>query len=112
MPTEDLDLIVTAILVARETGGDLTETFNQLIFTIRERSKLIGRLNALTVQARLQGVIMGILPIAFAIFVYSFNPRFFDIMLKNETGRMLLGAAFILEVLGIFFIRKFSTVDI
>lgn len=112
MPTEDLDLIVTAILVARETGGDLTETFNQLIFTIRERTKLLGRLKALTVQARLQGVIMGVLPIAFAFFVYSFNPHFFDVMLTHETGRFLLGLAFFLEILGIFFIRRFSTVDI
>lgn len=112
IPNEDLDLIVTAILVARETGGDLTETFNQLIFTIRERAKLLGRLNALTVQARLQGIIMGVLPIAFAAFVYATNPRFFDIMLKNETGRFLLGLAFVLEILGAFFIRKFSKVDI
>jgi len=112
IPTDDLDLILTAILVARETGGDLTETFNQLIFTIRERSKLLGRLNALTVQARLQGIIMGVLPIAFAAFVYTTNPRFFDIMLKNETGRFLLGLAFVLEILGAFFIKKFSKVDI
>jgi tight adherence protein B len=112
MPMEDVDLIVTSILVARETGGDLTETFNQLIFTIRERTKLLGRLKALTVQARLQGVIMGVLPIAFAFFVYSYNRHFFDIMLSNETGRFLLVLAFILEILGIFFIRKFSKVDI
>lgn len=112
VPIDELDMIVTAILVARETGGDLTETFSQLIFTIRERSKLLGRLKALTVQARLQGVIMGVLPVAFAFFVYSFNPRFFDIMLNNETGRFMLILAVILEFLGIFFIRRFSTVDI
>jgi tight adherence protein B len=112
MHLEDLDLIVTAILIARETGGDLTVTFNQLITTIRERGKLQGRLKALTVQAKLQGIIMGILPVAFAIFVYSFNPHFFDIMLENETGRMLLVLAFILEILGVFFVRRFSSVDI
>lgn len=112
MPIEELDLIVTAILVARETGGDLTETFSQLIFTIRERAKLLGRLKALTVQARLQGVIMGVLPIAFAFFVYSFNPHFFDIMLNNETGRFMLMLAVVLEILGVFFISKFSKVDI
>ncbi|MDD5355455.1 MAG: type II secretion system F family protein [Candidatus Omnitrophica bacterium] len=112
MPLEDLDLIITSILVSRETGGDLTVTFNQLIITIRERDKLQGRLKALTVQAKLQGIIMGGLPVAFAIFVYSFNPHFFDIMLQNETGRMLLIAAFVLEIIGIFFVYKFSKVDI
>ncbi len=112
VPIEELDMIVTAILVARETGGDLTETFSQLIFTIRERGKLLGRLKALTVQARLQGIIMGVLPIAFAFFVYSFNPHFFDIMLNNESGRFMLILAVILELLGVFFIHKFSKVDI
>ncbi|MCK9603358.1 MAG: type II secretion system F family protein [Candidatus Omnitrophica bacterium] len=112
IPLEDLDLIITSILVSRETGGDLTVTFNQLIVTIRERDKLQGRLKALTVQAKLQGIIMGGLPVAFAVFVYSFNPHFFDIMLQNETGRMLLIAAFVLEIIGIFFVYKFSKVDI
>lgn len=112
MPLDDLDLIITSILVSRETGGDLTLTFNQLIITIRERDKLQGRLKALTVQAKLQGIIMGALPVAFAIFVYSFNPHFFDIMLQNETGRMMLMLAFILEVVGVFFVHKFSKVDI
>lgn len=112
MPIEELDLIITAILVARETGGDLTETFTQLVFTIRERTKLLGRVKALTVQAKLQGLIMGILPIAFAGFVYMNNPHFFDIMLSNETGRFLLILAVVLEALGVFFIRKFSQIDI
>ncbi|MDD4907717.1 MAG: type II secretion system F family protein [Candidatus Omnitrophica bacterium] len=112
MKIEELDLIITAILVSRETGGDLTETFNQLIFTIRERTKILGRLKALTVQAKLQGIIMGGLPVAFAIFVYSFNPHFFDIMLEESVGRLMIGASIIMEVLGIIFIRKFSSIEV
>ena len=112
MQLEDLDLIVTAILVARETGGELTETFTQLIFTIREKSKLIGRVKALCIQAKIQGIIMGILPIAFAVFAFHFNPTFFDILLKDKMGQMILTYAVISEIIGLFLIRIFSKVEV
>lgn len=112
MRSDELDLVVTAIMVARETGGNLTEVFFQVANTIQERNKLIGRVNALCVQGKMQGVIMSMLPILFAMFVYKVNPHFFDILLKDSLGRMLLGYAAVSQVMGIFFIRKFSKVDI
>ena len=111
MRSDELNLIVTAISVARETGGNLPQTFNQLTFTIRERSKLLSKVKTLTTQGRLQGAIMCLLPIGFAVLVYSMNPGFFDIMLQNELGRGLLGYAVISQIIGIFLIRKFSKVE-
>lgn len=112
MDVEELDMMVTAMMVAREIGGDLTETFSKIAYTIQERNKLIGRVNALCVQGKLQGAIMCILPIAFALFVYNINPHFFDVMLNDNFGRFLLGYALASQVLGIFFILKLSKVDI
>lgn len=112
MPVEDLGLVTTAIAIARETGGDLTEIFSQLVLTIREKNKLEGRVKALTVQARLQGVIMGILPIAFAGFVYVFNPHNFDIMLKDKLGVSLLIWAGVSELIGLILIKKLSRVEV
>ncbi|MFA4888099.1 MAG: type II secretion system F family protein [Candidatus Omnitrophota bacterium] len=112
MRLDELDLVVTAMLVARETGGDLTITFSRVISTIQERNKLIGKVRALCIQGKLQGAIMSLLPIAFAIFVYQSNPHFFDIFFNDNTGRMLFIYAIISEVLGIFFIRKLSKVDV
>lgn len=109
---DELDMMVTAMLVARETGGDLTITFSRVIYTIQERDKLNGRVKALCIQAQLQGIIMSVLPIVFGIFVYKINPHFFDMFIKDNLGRTLLGYAFISELLGIIFIRKFSKVDI
>lgn len=109
---DELDMVVTATMVARETGGDLTQTFGQLVYAIQERKKLIGRVNALCVQAKLQGAIMSILPILFGIFVYKINPHFFDIFLADNFGKGLLYYAGISEILGIFFIRKLSKIDI
>lgn len=112
MRMDELDMIVTALLVARETGGDLTVTFSKVIHTIQERNKLLGRVRALCVQAKMQGIIMSILPIAFGIFVYKVNPGFFDIFLKDAFGRGLMIYAVFSEIMGIIFIRKFSNIDI
>jgi len=112
MRLDELDMVVTAMLVARETGGDLTQTFSRVIYTIQERNKLIGRVKALCVQANMQGAIMSLLPIAFGIFVYKVNPGFFDVFFKDNFGRGLMTYAIISEILGIIFIRKLSKVDI
>jgi tight adherence protein B len=112
MRLDELDMVITAMLVARETGGDLTLTFSRVIYTIQERNKLIGRVQALCVQANMQGIIMSLLPILFGVFVYKVNPGFFDVFFKDNFGRGLMTYAIISEVLGIIFIRKLSKVDI
>lgn len=112
MRVDELDMVVTAIMVARETGGNLTDIFTQVANTIQERNKLIGRVNALCVQGKLQGVIMSLLPILFGLFVYQTNPHFFDLFLQERLGRFLLAYAFVSEAVGIFFIRKLSRIDI
>ncbi len=108
---EDLDMMVTAILVARETGGDLTDTFSQLVFTIREKKKIDRRVKTLTTQGRLQGAVMGLLPIVFAIFVYKINPSSFDFMLKDSVGKMLILYAVVSQIIGLLMIKKMCKVD-
>lgn len=112
MNLEELNLVVTAIMVARETGGDLTLTFAQLATTIREKNKLHGKVRALCVQAKLQGIIMGFLPIAFAFVVYNLNHHYFDEMLKQQTGQLLIGYAVVSEIVGLFLIKKFSQIEV
>lgn len=112
MPVEELDLIATAINIARETGGDLTEIFSQLVFTIREKRKLDDRVRSLTIQGRLQGYIMMVLPIAFAIFMYFVSPANFEVMLKDKVGQMLLTWAIISEGIGIILIKKLSKIEV
>jgi len=107
---EDLGLIINSILVARETGGDLTKVFGRLSTTIRDNRKLKENIKTLTLQGRMQGAIMSFLPILFVLWVISVNKTHFDIMLQNDLGRMLLIIAVILQVVGMFLIRKFSTI--
>lgn len=112
IPSVDLNLIVTAILLARETGGNLPEIFTNLIASMREKRKIAENVMTLTLQGRLQGIIMSLLPIGFALFVFKSNPDFFQIMMDTEIGRILLMVCVGLEVVGIFLIRKISKIDI
>ncbi|MFA5096536.1 MAG: type II secretion system F family protein [Candidatus Omnitrophota bacterium] len=112
MEIEELSLVVNALLVARETGGELTKVFSRLTTTIRDNRKLKESIKTLTLQGRMQGAIMSFLPILFVVWVLSVNKRHFDVMLNNDTGRMLLVTAVLLQVVGMFLIRKFSTIKI
>lgn len=111
-PSEDLTLVSTAIIIAQETGGDLTQIFEQLIFTLREKRKLEGRVKSLTVQARLQGTIMALLPIAFACFTYFVTPENFELMLNDTMGRCMIVYAIVSETIGIFLIKVLSKVRV
>lgn len=112
MPLDDLGMVVTSVSIAQDTGGDLTEIFDQLVVTITEKQKLENKVRTLTVQGRLQGVIMGVLPIGFGAFVYATNPHNFDAMFKYKIGQILMVWAVFSELIGIFMIKKLSKVEI
>ncbi|MCX5701737.1 MAG: type II secretion system F family protein [Candidatus Omnitrophica bacterium] len=112
VPASDLDLIAVAIGIVRETGGNLTEIFENLVYTIREKKKLQDRVKALTIQGRLQGYIMMVLPIVFGIFIYFTSPENFQIMLTDKLGQKLLMWSVISEGIGIILIKKLSRVEV
>ncbi|MCK9431146.1 MAG: type II secretion system F family protein [Candidatus Omnitrophica bacterium] len=112
MNIEELSLVINALLVSRETGGELTKVFSRLSVTIRDNRKLKENIKTLTLQGRLQGMIMSFLPIVFVIWVLSVNKNHFDIMLKSDMGRMLLIAAVILQIVGMVLIKMFSTIKV
>jgi tight adherence protein B len=112
MNLEELGLMINSVLVARETGGDLTKVFSRLSVTIRDNRKLKENIKTLTLQGRMQGIIMSVLPFMFVWWVLSFNPHHFDIMLSSDQGRMLLLTAIVLQVVGVILLRKFSIIRI
>jgi len=112
MHFEELDLVINSILVSKETGGDLTKVLARLSVTLRDNRKLKESIKTLTLQGKLQGIIMSVLPFFFVTWVISFNRSHFDIMFSSETGRVLLIIAVCLQVAGIFLIHKFSKIDI
>ncbi len=112
MDCEDLNTIITAILVARETGGNITVIFSNLVMTIRERDRLLQKVKALCIQSKIQGKIMMVLPVLFAFGVYKLDPHFLDVMTQDPTGRALLVYAVISEAIGIFLISRLSKIEI
>lgn len=111
MPSEELKLITNAVLIASITGGDLPKVFSRIVTTILDNRKVKENIKTLTIQGRLQGMIMSVLPFLFIWWLFTFNKGQFDIMYNSETGRTLLLVAAGLLVTGIFLIRKFSTLD-
>jgi tight adherence protein B len=112
IPLEEMNLIVSSIMIARELGGDLPRVFTRLVDTIRNNIKLKEKIATLTLQGRLQGIIMMLLPIGFAYFVYRQNPEHFDVMWQSQLGRMLLIGAIVAQIVGMYFIKKISTIKI
>ena len=88
------------------------KVLSRLTTTIRDNRKLKDSIKTLTLQGRLQGIIMSALPFMFVWWVINFNKKHFDIMFQNDTGRMLLIAAVVLQIIGMFLIRKFSIIKI
>ena len=112
MPNDDLELVVTAILVSRETGGDVTTVLNQLVTTIRDRKKLADKVSTLTMQGRLQAYIMSVLPLVFAVFVRTFNPHYFDPLLNDAHGPLIIMIAAGLWIVGMTLLLWMCKVEI
>jgi len=112
MPSAELNLIVTATLVSRETGGDIADVFSKLAQSFRESAKVLEKVKTLTLQGKLQGVIMSLLPVVFATIVYTTNPGFLDIMFEHPIGRMLLWIAGGLQLVGSILIWRLSKVEV
>lgn len=109
MPSSALQQLITAILLARETGGNLPVILERIILVVREQKRIQGQIETLTLQGKIQGVVMSMLPVGFFFFIYTSNPGFFDHMFQSPTGRALLIYACISEVIGGFMIWKIST---
>ena len=110
LPSPPLQQMISAILLARETGGNLPAIFSRIVSTIRERRKIEDNLKVLTLQGKLQAFVMSGLPVGFFFLVNTTNPNYFKIMTNTDTGRMLLAVCAFLWVLGTFMIIKISTI--
>lgn len=109
LPSSALQQMITAILLARETGGNLPAIFQRIVTVIRESKRIKAQIDTLTIQGKIQGVVMSMLPVAFFGVIYSSNPGFFDHMFNSDIGRMLMVYAVFSELLGAFMIWKISS---
>jgi tight adherence protein B len=112
VPSEDLDLVVTVVKIQRATGGNLAEILDKIVHTIRERIRIKGEINTLTAQGKLQGIILTLLPPAMCIGIYMMSPDFMMPLFTTLLGKMMLGVAFILQMMGGFMIKKIVEIKV
>jgi tight adherence protein B len=108
----DVKFLVTAILIHRDTGGNLAEIIDKISYVIRERFRIQGQLKTFTAQARLTGIIIGLLPVVAALLIGFLNPRYMKPLWEDPVGQYLVVSALILQVLGILVIRKIIRIKI
>lgn len=110
--SEDLALMISAFETARQTGGNLTEVFEKIAHTIRERLRIELRIRTLTAQGRLQGVIVGAMPLLLGLAMFLLDPTMMLAFMHSTFGIVMLVAVIILEVLGALMIKKIINIDI
>ena len=110
--SEDLTLMIRSIEIARLTGGNLTEVFDKIAETIRERLRIQGRIRTLTAQGKLQGIVIGLMPIILAGALMVIDPKMMRSFLASSTGVMILVLVGIFELAGGLMIRKIIRIDV
>jgi tight adherence protein B len=112
IPLLDLKMCVTAILIQRETGGNLAEILEKVAYTIRERFRIMGDLKTLTTSSRMSAWLLCALPIFVALAVTVMNPDYMSVLWKDPRGHYLIAAAMTMQVTGMLIVRKILQIKI
>lgn len=110
--SDDLTLMIRAIETARLTGGNLTEVFEQIAGTIRERLRIEGRIKSLTAMGRMQAIVVGLIPLGILFAMMAIDPVMMKGFIGSQTGLALIICALILQATGAFVIKKMVTIDV
>lgn len=102
VPSTDLNYFVIAVLIQRETGGNLAELLGNISALIRARLKLLGAVRVLSAEGRLSAWILTILPFALAFVLQLLNPKFLSVLWTDPTGQKMVGVAMCMMAVGIF----------
>jgi tight adherence protein B len=112
VPSDDLDMMITAINIQREVGGNLAEVLESISFTIRERIRIKGEITALTAQSRISGYMVALVPIVLAGVIYLINPEFMGLLFQHTCGHIMIGVAVLGIGAGFFVINKVVDIDV
>lgn len=108
----DFDLVVTAVLIQREIGGNLAQILDTISYTINERIRMKREISALTAQGRFSAWVLIVLPFLVAAFCWMFNREQMQIFITEEWGRIALAVAVIMELIGFFVIQKIVDIEV
>lgn len=108
----DLDLVITAVLIQRQVGGNLAEVVEKIALTIKERMRLLGQVRALTAQGRMSGWIVSLLPVALGLIFHFINPEYMQPLFAHPLGWGMLVAGAAMQVTGMAVIHKMVQMEV
>lgn len=109
---DDLELVLLSINIQRQVGGNLSEIFDKVSSTIRERLRIKGEIKTLTAQGRLSSIIILLLPPVLAVFMFVVNPQYMKLLFQHPIGQMMLLLGLVGQILGILMIRRIIAIDV
>jgi len=108
----DAKFFTMAVVIQKETGGNMAEIMDNIGQTIRERFKIVGQVQTLTAQGRLSGWVLGFLPLGLGLALYLMNPDYIGMLFEHPLGKKLLGVAAALQVIGFLIVRKIIDIKV
>jgi len=119
MKSDDLDLMITAIAIQHQVGGNLAEILDTIAYTIRERVRIKGEIRTLTAQQRMSGYVVGFLPVALVLLLSVIAPTFMTPMLQSPPsmlgfplGLFILGLGGLMMGIGFILIRRIVDIEV
>jgi tight adherence protein B len=112
MPLLDVRFFVTAVLIQRETGGNLSEILDNLAHVVRERFKILRQVRVYTAHGRLTGYVLMGLPAALAIVLSFINPEHMNLLFREPMGQMMLTGAVVMQIVGYVWIRRVVRIEV
>jgi tight adherence protein B len=112
IPSDDLDLMITAVNVQHEVGGNLAEILETISHTIRERVRIKGEIRVLTSQQMISGYILSFLPIGLGLYLYAVNPAYMAGMVEDPCGWGMIATGLVMIVIGFVAIRKIVNIEV
>ncbi len=112
IPNLDLKFFVTAVILQRQTGGDLAEILDKIGALIRDRFRIWGQVQALTGEGRLSGIVLLALPFVLFLAVYQLNPNYIMVLFTDPLGKKMLAVAIFMQIIGALVIRKIVNIKV
>ncbi|HEY0876476.1 MAG TPA: type II secretion system F family protein [Vicinamibacterales bacterium] len=112
IPVLDVRFFATAVLIQRETGGNLSEILENLAHVVRERFKILRQVRVYTAHGRLTGYVLLALPAFLSIALMFINPEHMDLLFRERMGQMMLMGAIVMQTIGFLWIKKIVKIEV
>jgi tight adherence protein B len=112
MPSSDLELMIQAVLIQRQVGGNLAGVLEIILGTIRDRNRIQRNVRTLTSQGRLSGRVIGLLPLVLGLVIFLINPEYISILFSNPIGVLIISIGLVSGIIGFILINKLTKIEV